>query len=211
MTRKSQRRRVADGRHGRGAAKKALCGRRNGTIGQHSNAGAAAKGVPNLAEVRKPLHRSRWAGILCVPGRPKRKSWLKQTLLHSGEEKQYHVRVGVPNRTFWFILAVFPNGPENWEDLEMPDAKTREGKRSRLPKIPKELLRDYEKNPKQVRAIRAVIVDQILREKILPEGPEFYPTEADHIYVTKRNPLFSSFREPVNRSLAALLSKLVFA
>ena len=29
-------------------------------IGQHSKAGAAAKGVPNLAAVRKPLHRSLW-------------------------------------------------------------------------------------------------------------------------------------------------------
>ncbi len=82
-------------------------------------------------------------------------------------------------------------------------AKTRERKSwSRSPKIPKELLRDSEKKPKQVRAIKAVIVDQILQKQILPEGPEFYPIEADHIYVTKRNPLAHSFREPLNPPLA---------
>ena len=55
---------------------KALCGRWNGTIGQHSTAGAAARGVPNVAAMREPLHRRRDSAILSVPGRPKRKSWV---------------------------------------------------------------------------------------------------------------------------------------
>ncbi len=37
----------------------ALWLRWNAMIGQHSKAGAAAQGVPNLAAVPKPLHRSR--------------------------------------------------------------------------------------------------------------------------------------------------------
>ena len=44
---------------------------RHAMIEQHSKAGAAAKGVPNVAAVRKPLHRSRASAILSVPGRPK--------------------------------------------------------------------------------------------------------------------------------------------
>ena len=55
--------------------RKALCDRRNGAIVQYSRAGAAAKGVPNVAAVQKPLHRSRGSATLSVPGRPKRKSW----------------------------------------------------------------------------------------------------------------------------------------
>ena len=43
-------------------------------IGQHSEVGAAVKGLSNVAKVRKPLHRSRGSAILSVPGQPK-KSW----------------------------------------------------------------------------------------------------------------------------------------
>ena len=35
--------------------------------------------------VRKPLHRSRGSGILSVPGRPRRKSWLKGNILAQKE------------------------------------------------------------------------------------------------------------------------------
>ena len=50
-----------------GCCQKALCGRRNGAIGQHSTAGAAGKGVSNVAEVRKPLHRGGGSPTLSVP------------------------------------------------------------------------------------------------------------------------------------------------
>ena len=40
-----------------------------------SKVGAAAKGVPNVAVVRKPLHRGRGSATLLFPGQPKRKSW----------------------------------------------------------------------------------------------------------------------------------------
>ena len=56
--------------------------KRGGTIGQYSRAGAAAKGVPNVAAVRKALRRSRGSATLSVPGRPKRKSWLNLTELY---------------------------------------------------------------------------------------------------------------------------------
>ena len=62
-------------------------------------------------------------------------------------------------------------------------------------KIAKELLRDSAKKPKEVTAIKTVIIDHILREKILPDRPEFEPHEVDHIYVTRRNPLSYSMRE----------------
>ena len=65
-------------------------------------------------------------------------------------------------------------------------------------KIPKALLREPAKNLKEIAAIKTVIIDQILREKILPETPEFEPHEVDHIYVTKRNPLSYSTRETLN-------------
>ena len=45
----------------------ALCGRRNGAIGQHSTAGAAGKGVSNVAEVQKALHRGGGSPTLSVP------------------------------------------------------------------------------------------------------------------------------------------------
>ena len=46
----------------------------NGMIGQHSKAGAAAKGVPNVAAVRKRLLGSHGSPTLSAPGRPKRES-----------------------------------------------------------------------------------------------------------------------------------------
>ena len=45
---------------------------------QHSRARAASRGVPKGASVRKPLHGGCGSAILSVPGRPKRKSWLKR-------------------------------------------------------------------------------------------------------------------------------------
>ena len=45
-------------------------------IGQHSKAGAPAKGVPNVAAVQKPLHRSQASAILSFQDGQKRKFWL---------------------------------------------------------------------------------------------------------------------------------------
>ena len=38
---------------------------------------AGEKGESNVKAVRGPLHRSRGSATLSVPGRPKRKSWIK--------------------------------------------------------------------------------------------------------------------------------------
>ena len=65
--RTSWRTRVAEDRRGRDVAKKPSAVAGNGAIGQHSTAGAAGKGVSNVAEVRKPLHRGGGSPTLSVP------------------------------------------------------------------------------------------------------------------------------------------------
>ena len=69
---------------------------------------------------------------------------------------------------------------------------------SRMPKIMKEELRDCKDSPKEASAVRRVVIDQILREKILPDDAEFDPKIVDHIYVTRRNANAYSFRASVN-------------
>ena len=43
--------------------------------------------------------------------------------LHSGEEREYHVRVGVPNRKFWLYIQVFGRR-EDRKGIEPNDENT---------------------------------------------------------------------------------------
>ncbi len=59
---------LAEGAVREGYCQKAFCSRWNGTVGYHSRAGAAARGVLNGAGVRKPLHGGGGSAMLSVPG-----------------------------------------------------------------------------------------------------------------------------------------------